>query len=63
MAGILRANIFTRVNLILFALWCCVLLTGRLEQGLFALLIVFNSVIGFSAFLATITYSLPIFNI
>ncbi len=45
-AGILRANILTRVNLILFALWCCVLLTGRLEQGLFALLIVFNSVIG-----------------
>ena len=43
---IVRANVFTRVNLILFALFCCVLVTGRLEQGLFALLIVANSVIG-----------------
>lgn len=43
---IVRDNTVTRVNLILFVLFCCVLTTGRLEQGLFAGLIVANSIIG-----------------
>ncbi|MDU7361767.1 MAG: HAD-IC family P-type ATPase [Propionibacteriaceae bacterium] len=44
--GIIRDNVFTRVNLILFVLFCLVLLTGRVEQGLFAGLIIANSIIG-----------------
>lgn len=45
-SDIIRANVLTRVNCILFVLFCCVLLTGRIEQGLFAGLIVANSIIG-----------------
>ena len=45
-ADIVRANVFTRVNLILFVLFCCVLVTGHLLQGAFGLLIIANSVIG-----------------
>lgn len=45
-AGIVRANVFTRVNFILAVLFLCVLTTGELLQGLFALLIIANSVIG-----------------
>ncbi|HQD22420.1 MAG TPA: cation-translocating P-type ATPase, partial [Arachnia sp.] len=45
-ADIVRANVFTRVNLILFVLFCCVLITGHLLQGAFGLLIIANSVIG-----------------
>ncbi|WP_297748912.1 HAD-IC family P-type ATPase [uncultured Tessaracoccus sp.] len=45
-SDIIRANVLTRVNCILFILFCCVLLTGRIEQGLFAGLIVANSIIG-----------------
>lgn len=45
-SDIIRANVLTRVNCILFILFGCVLLTGRIEQGLFAGLIVANSIIG-----------------
>lgn len=45
-ADIVRANVFTRVNLILFVLFCCVLVTGHVLQGAFGLLIIANSVIG-----------------
>lgn len=45
-AGIVRANIFTRINAILGVLFAIVLLTGSLINGLFGLLIVANSVIG-----------------
>lgn len=45
-SDIIRANVLTRVNCVLFVLFCCVLLTGRIEQGLFAGLIVANSIIG-----------------
>lgn len=43
---IVSTNVFTRVNLILFVLFLCVLTTGQLLQGLFALLIIANSITG-----------------
>lgn len=43
---IVRANVFTRVNAILFTLFVCVAITGQFIQGLFGLLIVANSIIG-----------------
>lgn len=43
---IVRANVFTRINAILGVLLAIVLTTGSLINGLFGLLIVFNSVIG-----------------
>ncbi|MFD0865849.1 HAD-IC family P-type ATPase, partial [Tessaracoccus lubricantis] len=43
---IVRANVFTRVNGILFVLFCLVVLTGNLLQGAFGLLIIANSVVG-----------------
>ncbi|WP_197509954.1 hypothetical protein [Tessaracoccus coleopterorum] len=43
---IVRANVLTRVNAILFALFVCVAITGHLIQGLFGMLIIANSVIG-----------------
>lgn len=43
---IVRDNIFTRINLILFALFCLVVTTGQFLQGAFGLLIVANSAIG-----------------
>ncbi|MDQ2627498.1 MAG: HAD-IC family P-type ATPase, partial [Actinomycetota bacterium] len=43
---IIRANVFTRINAILGVLFAIVLTTGSLINGLFGLLIVFNSVIG-----------------
>ncbi|QZA08566.1 cation-translocating P-type ATPase [Mycolicibacter heraklionensis] len=43
---IIRANVFTRINAILGVLLVIVLATGSLINGLFGLLIVFNSVIG-----------------
>lgn len=45
-AEIIRANVFTRINAILGVLLLIVLTTGSLINGLFGLLIVFNSVIG-----------------
>ncbi|MBB1516505.1 HAD-IC family P-type ATPase [Tessaracoccus sp. MC1679] len=44
--GIVRANVVTRVNGILFVLFVIVLSTGSPSQGLFSTLIVFNSIIG-----------------
>ncbi|ORW98352.1 magnesium-transporting ATPase [Mycolicibacter terrae] len=43
---IVRANVFTRINAILGVLLAIVATTGSLINGLFGLLIVFNSVIG-----------------
>jgi len=43
---IIRANVFTRINAILGVLLAIVVTTGSLINGLFGLLIVFNSVIG-----------------
>ncbi|ORW22445.1 magnesium-transporting ATPase [Mycolicibacter nonchromogenicus] len=43
---IIRANVFTRINAILGVLLAIVITTGSLINGLFGLLIVFNSVIG-----------------
>lgn len=43
---IVRDNVFTRINLILAVLFALVLVTGQLKQGLFALLIIANSVVG-----------------
>lgn len=43
---IIRANVFTRINAILGVLLAIVATTGSLINGLFGLLIVFNSVIG-----------------
>ncbi|SHI39348.1 cation-transporting ATPase E [Tessaracoccus bendigoensis DSM 12906] len=43
---IIRANVLTRVNAILFTLFVCVAVTGHLIQGVFGLLIVINSAIG-----------------
>ncbi|RRD47561.1 HAD-IC family P-type ATPase [Tessaracoccus sp. OH4464_COT-324] len=45
-SGIVKANVFTRVNLILAVLFLCVLTTGQLLQGMFAMLIIANSIIG-----------------
>ncbi|WP_372451285.1 HAD-IC family P-type ATPase [Mycolicibacter acidiphilus] len=45
-AEIVAANVFTRINAILGVLFAIVLTTGSLINGLFGLLIVFNSVIG-----------------
>ncbi|HMR48502.1 MAG TPA: HAD-IC family P-type ATPase [Arachnia sp.] len=43
---IVRANVFTRINLILFVLFCLVVTTGQFLQGAFGLLIIANSAIG-----------------
>ncbi|MEB3050382.1 HAD-IC family P-type ATPase [Mycolicibacter sp. MYC123] len=43
---IVRANVFTRINAILGVLLAIVVTTGSMINGLFGLLIVFNSVIG-----------------
>ena len=43
---IVRDNVFTRINLILFVLFCLVVTTGQFLQGAFGLLIVANSAIG-----------------
>ncbi len=43
---IIRANVFTRVNAMLAALFVIVAATGQLLQGAFALLIIANSAIG-----------------
>ena len=43
---IVRANVFTRVNAILFVLFLSVAITGHFIQGLFGMLIVANSIIG-----------------
>lgn len=43
---IISANVFTRVNAMLAALFVIVALTGQLIQGAFALLIIANSIIG-----------------
>jgi cation-transporting P-type ATPase E len=43
---IVRGNVFTRINAILGVLFCIVLSTGSLINGLFGLLIVANSAIG-----------------
>ncbi|MDO5082034.1 MAG: HAD-IC family P-type ATPase [Arachnia propionica] len=43
---IISANVFTRVNAMLAALFVIVAMTGELIQGAFALLIIANSVIG-----------------
>ncbi len=43
---IVRDNVFTRINAILAVLFGLVLITGQLKQGLFALLIIANSVVG-----------------
>ncbi len=45
-ADIVRANVFTRVNAMLFTLFVLVMSTGRIAQGLFGTLIVINSAIG-----------------
>ena len=42
----MRANVFTRVNGILFVLFCLVVVTGHLLQGAFGLLIIANSIVG-----------------
>lgn len=44
--GIVRANVFTRVNFMLFVLFLCVLVTGHILHGAFGLLIIANSIIG-----------------
>lgn len=46
MPQIIRANVFTRINAILGVLLAIVVTTGSWINGLFGLLIVFNSVIG-----------------
>ncbi|AQP44050.1 HAD-IC family P-type ATPase [Tessaracoccus flavus] len=43
---IVRANVVTRVNGILFVLFVFVMITGHIEQGIFGLLIIANSSIG-----------------
>jgi cation-transporting P-type ATPase E len=43
---IVRANVFTVFNGLLAALFVCILLTGRWQNGLFGLIIVANSAIG-----------------
>lgn len=43
---IVRANVFTRVNMMLFVLFVLVMSTGHFTQGLFGTLIIANSVIG-----------------
>ncbi len=45
-SDIVRANVFTRINAILGVLFCIVLATGSLINGLFGLLIIANSAIG-----------------
>ena len=44
--GIIRANVFTRVNAILSVLLALVWSTGQWMEGAFGILIVFNSIIG-----------------
>ena len=43
---IIRDNVFTRVNAILFILFVIVMATGEVEQGIFGMLIIANSIIG-----------------
>lgn len=43
---IIRANVFTRINSILAVLFVLVASTGSFQNGLFALLIVINSIVG-----------------
>src|SRR5215831_10907913 len=43
---IVRANVFTVFNGLLAALFVCILLTGRWQNGLFGLVIIANSAIG-----------------
>lgn len=43
---IIRSNVFTRINLIYFVLFLMILGTGYLIDGMFALLIIVNSVVG-----------------
>lgn len=43
---IIRDNVFTRVNAILFILFVIVMSTGEVEQGVFGMLIIANSIIG-----------------
>ena len=43
---IIRDNVFTRVNAILFVLFVIVMTTGEVKQGIFGMLIVANSIIG-----------------
>ena len=43
---IIRDNVFTRVNAILFVLFVIVMATGEVKQGIFGMLIVANSIIG-----------------
>lgn len=43
---IVRDNVFTRVNMMLFVLFVLVMSTGHVTQGLFGTLIIANSVIG-----------------
>ncbi|GAB3822102.1 cation-translocating P-type ATPase [Tessaracoccus terricola] len=43
---IVRANVFTRVNVMLFILFVLVMSTGHVTQGLFGTLIIANSIIG-----------------
>ncbi|MDO5735173.1 MAG: HAD-IC family P-type ATPase [Propionibacteriaceae bacterium] len=43
---IIIANVFTRVNVILFVLFVIVMSTGEFEQGIFGMLIIANSIIG-----------------
>ncbi len=43
---IVRANVFTRINALLFVLFVLVLVTGSLINGLFGFLIIVNSAIG-----------------
>lgn len=45
-AQIVRANVFTRVNIMLFVLFVMVMSTGHFTQGLFGMLIIANSSIG-----------------
>lgn len=46
LAGIIRTNVFTRINAMLGALLMLVAVTGSWKNGLFGLLIVINSVVG-----------------
>ncbi len=43
---IVKDNVFTRVNAILFILFVIVMSTGEVEQGIFGMLIIANSIIG-----------------
>src|SRR5262245_1463640 len=45
-AGIVRDNVFTRINALLGGLYVLVMMTGQWLDGLFAFAIVANSVVG-----------------